>query len=60
MVFYKKDKYGNMTPYAVDTTHIGQCIYTKAVGGTGPMDITHTYKHPEGNQETQAAAREHV
>lgn len=49
VVFYHKDKYGNMTPYAVDTVHIGQRVCTKAIGSTSCEDITHTYKHPEGN-----------
>lgn len=52
MVFHKKDKYGNLTPYAVDTTHIGRCIFTKAIGSTNAMNITHNYKHEEGNAET--------
>lgn len=48
VVYHKKDKYGNMSPYKVDTTYVGQLIYTKAVGGTEPVNITHAYKHHEG------------
>uniref|UniRef100_H3CJT8 protein-glutamine gamma-glutamyltransferase n=1 Tax=Tetraodon nigroviridis TaxID=99883 RepID=H3CJT8_TETNG len=55
IVYYKKDKYGNLTPYNVDTTHVGRCIYTKALSGSGPVDITHTYKHPEGSAEDKQA-----
>lgn len=51
LVYHKKDKYGNLTPYSVDTTHIGKCIYTKSVGGTQPVDITLNYKNPEGDAE---------
>lgn len=53
IVFQTKDKYGNVTPYKVDTTHIGKCIYTKAIGSTNRVDITHTYKHPEGDVEAE-------
>lgn len=49
LVFYKKDRYGNLSPYGVDTTHIGQSIITKALGSTDYVDITQNYKHPEGN-----------
>eukprot|EP00066_Takifugu_rubripes_P028254 XP_011617520.1 PREDICTED: coagulation factor XIII A chain [Takifugu rubripes] len=51
LVYHKKDKYGNLTPYSVDTTYIGKCIYTKSVGGTQPVDITLNYKNPEGSPE---------
>lgn len=53
VVYYKKDKYGNMTPFNVDTTYIGLCLYTKAIGSTYPLDITITYKYPEGNVEAE-------
>lgn len=46
-----------MTPFNVDTTHIGRSVYTKAVGGTDSVDITHTYKHPEGNVEAELRLR---
>lgn len=49
VVFHKRDRYGTLTPYKVDKTHVGQAIYTKAVGGSSAVDITHTYKYPEGN-----------
>ncbi|XP_071340472.1 coagulation factor XIII A chain-like [Trachinotus anak] len=51
VVFLKRDRYGTLSPYRVDKTHVGQAIYTKAVGSTAPADITHTYKYPEGSAE---------
>lgn len=53
VVFYKKDKYGNMSPYDVDTTLVGQCVCTKAVGSMDRVDITHTYKHQEGTTDAK-------
>lgn len=52
VVFLKRDRYGNLSPFRVDKTHIGQAIYTKAIGSSSPMDITNTYKYPEGNTHT--------
>ncbi|XP_044032118.1 coagulation factor XIII A chain-like [Siniperca chuatsi] len=51
VVFHKRDQYGTLTPYKVDKTLVGQAIYTKAVGSTSAVDITHTYKYPEGSAE---------
>ncbi|XP_035538356.1 coagulation factor XIII A chain-like [Morone saxatilis] len=51
MVFYKRDRYGTLTPYRVDKTYVGKAIYTQAIGSTAPLDITHTYKYPEGSAE---------
>lgn len=48
VVFHKKDKYGNMTPYDVNTTMVGLCMCTKAVGSMTRMDLTQFYKHQEG------------
>lgn len=56
LVFHKKDASGNLVPYSVDTTHIGKCIYTKAVGSTHPEDVTHNYKNPEGDAEAPIPA----
>lgn len=53
VVFYKRDRYGALTPYRVEKAHVGKVIYTKAVGSTAPMDITHTYKYPEGSAEDE-------
>ena len=34
---------------SVDTTYVGMKILTKSIGETNePMDITETYKYPEG------------
>uniref|UniRef100_A0A3B3XR34 Transglutaminase-like domain-containing protein n=1 Tax=Poecilia mexicana TaxID=48701 RepID=A0A3B3XR34_9TELE len=49
LIHMKSDKYGNMTPFKVDTTYVGKLIYTKSLSGWGPEDITGTYKHPEGH-----------
>lgn len=51
VVFHKRDRYGTLTPYKVDKTHVGQSICTKAVGGYSSVDVTHTYKYPEGNAQ---------
>ncbi|KAM9337122.1 coagulation factor XIII A chain-like [Symphorus nematophorus] len=62
VVFHKRDRYGTMTPYRVEKTHIGMMVYTKAVGSRAPMDVTHTYKYPEGSGEderTMARAEEY-
>lgn len=53
VVFYTKDKYGNMSPYKVDTTLVGQCVCTKAVGSSDLVDITQTYKHQEGTTDAK-------
>lgn len=52
VTFHKRDRYGTLTPYRVDKLHVGKLIYTKAVGSTGPEDVTHTYKYPEGLTHT--------
>uniref|UniRef100_A0A3Q3GB79 Coagulation factor XIII A chain-like n=1 Tax=Kryptolebias marmoratus TaxID=37003 RepID=A0A3Q3GB79_KRYMA len=49
LVHMKSDKYGNLSPFKVDTTYVGILIYTKAMGGWSPENVTHTYKYPEGN-----------
>ncbi|XP_051241809.1 coagulation factor XIII A chain-like [Dicentrarchus labrax] len=62
VVFHKRDRYGTLSPYRVDKTHVGQGIYTQAVGSPAPMDITHTYKYPEGSADdnrTMARAEEY-
>ncbi|XP_070842267.1 coagulation factor XIII A chain-like [Chaetodon trifascialis] len=62
VVFYKRDRYGTLSPFKVEKAYVGQIIYTKAVGSTAPMDITHTYKYPEGSSEdnkTMARAEEY-
>ncbi|XP_060950230.1 coagulation factor XIII A chain-like [Limanda limanda] len=51
VVFMNRDRYGTLTPFRVDKTHVGQAVYTKAVGGYGPVDITHTYKYPQDSPQ---------
>ncbi|XP_054479180.1 coagulation factor XIII A chain-like [Anoplopoma fimbria] len=62
MVCYKKDRYGTLTPYRVETALIGQHICTKSVGSDYANDITHTYKYPEGSlkdKETMSRAEQY-
>ncbi|KAM8823302.1 coagulation factor XIII A chain-like [Spinachia spinachia] len=57
VVFYKKDRFGTLTPYKVNKTMVGQAIYTKAVGMNEPYDITQNYKYPEGSHQDEATMR---
>uniref|UniRef100_A0A667YVR0 protein-glutamine gamma-glutamyltransferase n=1 Tax=Myripristis murdjan TaxID=586833 RepID=A0A667YVR0_9TELE len=60
VVFYKRDRYGTLTPFRVDKRHVGQLVLTKAVGSDRPFDITYTYKYREGNnQRTMNRAEEY-
>ncbi|XP_053716104.1 coagulation factor XIII A chain-like [Synchiropus splendidus] len=62
VVFWKRDRYGNMETFRVDKTHVGRIICTQAVGSTGAQDITSLYKHPEGSaqdQQTMAQAEQY-
>lgn len=54
VVFLKRDKYGNLSPFRVDKTYIGEKILTKAVGSQQQTNITNTYKFPEGSAEDEA------
>lgn len=45
-IYNKKD--GSQKQNSVDTRSIGRYISTKAVGSNSRMDVTITYKHPEG------------
>ncbi|XP_045927854.1 coagulation factor XIII A chain-like [Micropterus dolomieu] len=51
VVFYKRDRYGTLTPFNVDKTRVGKIICTKALGSTDIVDITRTYKYSEGSAE---------
>ncbi|XP_062235158.1 coagulation factor XIII A chain-like isoform X2 [Platichthys flesus] len=53
VVFHKRDRYGTLSPFRVDKNHVGQAVYTKAVGGPGPVDIKHTYKYPQDSPQDQ-------
>ncbi|KAG7525320.1 hypothetical protein JOB18_025564 [Solea senegalensis] len=55
VVCYKRDRYGNLSPFSVDKTLVGQAIYTKSIGSTAPMDITYSYKNPQDSPEDQKA-----
>ncbi|XP_015252283.1 PREDICTED: coagulation factor XIII A chain-like [Cyprinodon variegatus] len=60
--FMRSDRYGNLTPYKVDTEYVGKVLLTKAVGMMASEDITRTYKHPEGSaadEQTMSRAEEY-
>ncbi|XP_051796722.1 coagulation factor XIII A chain-like [Acanthochromis polyacanthus] len=58
VVFHKKDRYGTMEVFKVDTTHIGQGLFTKALSSNQYVDVTRTYKHPEGSEaDSQSMTR---
>ncbi|XP_073344680.1 coagulation factor XIII A chain-like [Pagrus major] len=62
VVFHKRDRFGTLTAYRVDKTHVGQAICTKAVGSGAAQDVKHTYKYPEGsadNERTMNRAEEY-
>ena len=48
VVFYKRNKSGDMVPVKVNRTHVGRKVLTKAIGGDHSDDITSQYKFPEG------------
>lgn len=49
IVYSRRQKNGTQVIEKIDTSHIGQLIVTKEVGGDGMMEITEEYKFPEGN-----------
>ncbi|KAM4605972.1 coagulation factor XIII A chain-like [Polymixia lowei] len=49
VMFLKCDRYGILTPFRVDKTHIGQVLLTKAIESDMPADVTQNYKYPEGS-----------
>ncbi|XP_016886908.1 coagulation factor XIII A chain [Cynoglossus semilaevis] len=55
VVCMKRDRYGNLSPYYVDKTMVGQAVYTKSITGNEPEDITGNYKDPEGSQKNADA-----
>ncbi|XP_055964472.1 coagulation factor XIII A chain [Sorex fumeus] len=55
LVYITVKKDGSHVVEAVDTTHIGKLIVTKQPGGDGVMDVTDTYKFPEGQEEERLA-----
>ncbi|XP_072534810.1 coagulation factor XIII A chain-like [Salminus brasiliensis] len=58
MVFYKRDRYGNIKPVSTNTTYVGQLIVTKMIGSTEPETITDNYKYPEGSTEDQQTMKQ--
>ncbi|XP_072235163.1 coagulation factor XIII A chain-like [Leuresthes tenuis] len=53
IIYIKRDRYGTMTPFKVDTTYIGKLILTKAIGSMTAQNVTFTYKYPEGSAEDE-------
>ncbi|XP_035751786.1 coagulation factor XIII A chain [Egretta garzetta] len=55
VVYSRRDKNGTQVIEKIDTTHIGQLIVTKEIGGDGMMEITEEYKFQEGSEEERLA-----
>lgn len=55
VVYYKRDKYGNLTQYKVDRNMTGKKILTKSPTGNSYMDITLDYKYAEDSEEEAEA-----
>ncbi|KAM6135445.1 coagulation factor XIII A chain isoform 1-T2 [Pterocles gutturalis] len=55
IVYSRREKNGTQVIEKIDTTHIGQLIVTKQVGGDGMMEITEEYKFQEGSREERLA-----
>ncbi|NXV76204.1 F13A factor, partial [Atlantisia rogersi] len=55
IVYSRREKNGTQVIEKIDTTHIGQLIVTKEVGGDGMMEITEEYKFQEGSAEERLA-----
>ncbi|NXR12515.1 F13A factor, partial [Semnornis frantzii] len=55
IVYLRKEKNGTQVIENIDTSHVGQLIVTKEVGGDGMMDITEDYKFREGSEEERLA-----
>uniref|UniRef100_A0A8C1VAH3 Protein-glutamine gamma-glutamyltransferase K n=1 Tax=Cyprinus carpio TaxID=7962 RepID=A0A8C1VAH3_CYPCA len=50
VVFWQRTACGTFAVIHVDKNAVGHCISTKAVGSDKRVDITHHYKHPEGEK----------
>uniref|UniRef100_A0A3P8RWH6 Transglutaminase-like domain-containing protein n=1 Tax=Amphiprion percula TaxID=161767 RepID=A0A3P8RWH6_AMPPE len=48
VVFLKKDRYGTMEVFKVDKTHVGQGLFTKALGSDRTWMSPTPTNHPEG------------
>ncbi|KAK2534137.1 F13a1 [Columba guinea] len=55
IVYSRREKNGTQVIEKIDTTHVGQLIVTKEVGGDGMMEITEDYKFQEGSKEERLA-----
>ncbi|XP_041717282.1 coagulation factor XIII A chain-like [Coregonus clupeaformis] len=60
-VYYHKlnPQTGKTELLSVDTTYVGKKVVTKSVGGKNyePMDITETYKYPEGSSKDEVTMK---
>ncbi|XP_034160488.1 coagulation factor XIII A chain [Pangasianodon hypophthalmus] len=45
VVYYKRDKYGNMNVIYVDRTYVGKLVVTKMIGSNDHNNITDSYKY---------------
>ncbi|XP_061876782.1 coagulation factor XIII A chain-like [Entelurus aequoreus] len=51
VIFLERDRYGNMNQIGVDTTLVGQGLFTKHILSDTAKDITYEYKYPEGSHK---------
>ncbi|XP_061661332.1 coagulation factor XIII A chain-like isoform X2 [Syngnathoides biaculeatus] len=51
VIYVTQDKYGNELSTYVDKRLVGLGLYTKHILADAPVDVTHTYKYQEGEEE---------
>ncbi|XP_076839967.1 protein-glutamine gamma-glutamyltransferase K-like [Brachyhypopomus gauderio] len=54
-IYWQKKADGTFSKIKCETNLVGRSISTKAVGSDSRVDITHTYKYPEGSEEERNA-----
>lgn len=47
-IYWQRNLDGTFSQIHIEKKAVGHCISTKAVGSDERADITHIYKHPEG------------
>uniref|UniRef100_A0A8C9XDS1 Coagulation factor XIII A chain-like n=1 Tax=Sander lucioperca TaxID=283035 RepID=A0A8C9XDS1_SANLU len=61
VVFYKRDRYGTLTQYWVETDYIGKAVYTKSLDSNSPNNITQNYKYlPVKSELVKLTANEYM
>lgn len=45
VVYYKREKYGNLTVIHVDSAYVGKLVVTKMIGSNAYDNITDSYKY---------------